>query len=416
MSFIASHLGLSPGARLIEAGTGSGSFTHYAARCVARRHDNARGWGWGVDRKESSQRLCHDAIGKDAVLKELSQGIDESRAARSNNELKSEDTFEVSDPLTASPNEHVGPREGRVWSFEFHAVRARKASEELEQHGLSPTVSIRHRNVIKEGFGLHHLADAVFLDLPAPWDAIDHAVDAMRQDVATRICCFSPCVEQVLKTLSALRNSSHSSKSGTAGPERKEIQWTDIETFECLNRTHLSVPMGGGSNYPYASVDDILDRLQGVEERKGRRRAMQIEKAKKERMQRLANDEACSWETNVSQSIVSEGVKQTDLGGGKRKRLDENMTDSDKSVVAQPERWKSQLTVLSRPYSEMRGHTSYLTFATLLPRVVTRQTDPTLEREREQAKRKAFNQERARLRDCERKSESHDSKALASEQ
>ena len=52
----------------------------------------------------------------------------------------------------------------------------------------------------------------------------------------------------------------------------------------------------------------------------------------------------------------------------------------------------------------MRGHTSYLTFATLLPRVVRQEADPTLEREKEQERRKAAGRERARQKKAQRES------------
>ena len=77
------------------------------------------------------------------------------------------------------------------------------------------------------GFSYRTLVDPVlppvFLDLPAPWDAVDHAKKALRvskslplsfssfshlmqKDKTTRICCFSPCIEQVLRTVSALND------------------------------------------------------------------------------------------------------------------------------------------------------------------------------------------------------------------
>jgi DNA-binding transcriptional regulator GbsR (MarR family) len=53
----------------------------------------------------------------------------------------------------------------------------------------------------------------------------------------------------------------------------------------------------------------------------------------------------------------------------------------------------------------MKGHTSYLTFATLLPRVVRQEADPTLEREKDLEKRKLAGQERAKERRAQREAE-----------
>ncbi|KAJ7701423.1 tRNA methyltransferase complex GCD14 subunit-domain-containing protein [Mycena rosella] len=132
ISFITSYLDIRRGSRVIEAGTGSGSFSHSVARSI-------------------------------------------------------------------------GPS-GHLWSYEFHEVRAKKAREEFAQHGMSDIVTLTHQNVCKDGFNLTDAADSVFLDLPAPWDAIEHAKQALRKDRTTRICCFSPCMEQVLRTVSALND------------------------------------------------------------------------------------------------------------------------------------------------------------------------------------------------------------------
>jgi tRNA A58 N-methylase Trm61 len=60
----------------------------------------------------------------------------------------------------------------------------------------------------------------VFLDLPAPWEAIPHAVKTLRPDLVTKICCFSPCLEQVLKTVTALRAEGFSGMSCTRSDSR----------------------------------------------------------------------------------------------------------------------------------------------------------------------------------------------------
>ena len=49
--------------------------------------------------------------------------------------------------------------------------------DEFSLHGLQ-NVRLEHGNVCKDGFNGHAGADAVFLDLPAPWEAIPYAKNA----------------------------------------------------------------------------------------------------------------------------------------------------------------------------------------------------------------------------------------------
>ena len=69
---------------------------------------------------------------------------------------------------------------GHLYTFDFHAERVEKARSEFAEHGLSDLVTATHRDVCSEGFGLENKADAVFLDLPHPWEVIKHAKAAMK--------------------------------------------------------------------------------------------------------------------------------------------------------------------------------------------------------------------------------------------
>lgn len=110
---------------------------------------------------------------------------------------------------------------GQVHTHEFHKERCEAASTEFKSHGLEHIVTSYHRNVCQDGFAVQDKADAVFLDLPCPWDAIRHAVSAFSQD-GGRLCSFSPCIEQVQKACIAL----------------SEEGFEEIQTFEGIERQY----------------------------------------------------------------------------------------------------------------------------------------------------------------------------------
>jgi tRNA (adenine57-N1/adenine58-N1)-methyltransferase len=72
-----------------------------------------------------------------------------------------------------------------LYTFDFHQPRVDLAREEFFAHGLAELVSCQHRDVVAEGFGqdLLEKADAVFLDLPTPWLAIEHVIGVFRKSV-----------------------------------------------------------------------------------------------------------------------------------------------------------------------------------------------------------------------------------------
>lgn len=203
-SYILQRMQVKPGQTLIEAGAGSGSFTHAAARAVYNGYP--------------------------------------------------------SDPSDTTSH-------GKVCSFEYHAPRVDTLRSEISAHGLQPLVHVNHRDVYNDGFLLPFAvsprANAIFLDLPMPWLALKHLsrssspTSPLDPNSAVNICTFSPCIEQVTATASALR------KAG----------WTEIQTVEVQNRRldvrreRVGIKEEGlrGVNSSPATVEESLSRLREVD-------------------------------------------------------------------------------------------------------------------------------------------------------
>lgn len=102
---------------------------------------------------------------------------------------------------------------GRVLSYEYHERRYKEALNEFKQNQiLAPKgpVILCFQDVITDGFSIKDyevIAHAAFLDLPAPWKAICKLIPHLSKERQTRVCCLSPCIEQVQKTIKHLRKS-----------------------------------------------------------------------------------------------------------------------------------------------------------------------------------------------------------------
>ncbi|KAL0579880.1 tRNA (adenine-N(1)-)-methyltransferase catalytic subunit trm61 [Marasmius crinis-equi] len=264
----------------------------------------------------------------------------------------------------------VGPT-GHLWSYEFHEARHSKAKEEFTRHGFHPSrVTLTHRNVCKDGFTIEDTADALFLDIPAPWDAIDHAKRALKKDRTTRICCFSPCMEQVMRTVSALN----------------EAGFTEITMYETLLRPHevSSAP-------PLVSISEIGEKIKQSEARREEKRLKQIAQGHRGggggKQGKRKHDE----EEEVDGEAEAKRVKTDDESSGpavvvaEPKQEDEDVEmavpseapsasqgESSSKQSLRPQRKRNMAgepgaVTLSRVMPQVRGHTSYLTFACLLP-------------------------------------------------
>lgn len=214
-SYILHRLRARPGTVLIEAGAGSGSFTHAAARAVYNGSPNP---------------YTEDSSTKGSPAK----------------------------------------RRGKVWSFEFHEQRAQKLQEEIKEHGLDGIVELTYRDVCQDGFTPNNTlassiaAHAIFLDLPAPWLALKYLTRAspsspLSPTTAIHLCTFSPCIEQVQHTITTLQT----------------LGWIEIEMVEIaahrieVRRERVGLAEEGlrGVNDSPASVDEAVERLREVEGR-----------------------------------------------------------------------------------------------------------------------------------------------------
>ncbi|KAI1728413.1 tRNA methyltransferase complex GCD14 subunit domain-containing protein [Ditylenchus destructor] len=88
---------------------------------------------------------------------------------------------------------------GHLYTHDIEEARLRIVESDLKEHGLAICTTAIQQDVCEDGFFVENACDGVFLDLPAPWLAIPHAVRALSRVRGGRIVSFSPCIEQVQK-------------------------------------------------------------------------------------------------------------------------------------------------------------------------------------------------------------------------
>lgn len=119
--------------------------------------------------------------------------------------------------------------DGHLYTFEFNNERATKLTEVFKSLGLGNTITIINRDVYEKGFEVepellckpeHKLCDGIFIDLPSPWLAVEKAKAVLK--TGGSFVSFSPCIEQIDKTIKSLR------ENGFINPRM----------FECMYRTY----------------------------------------------------------------------------------------------------------------------------------------------------------------------------------
>ena len=121
---------------------------------------------------------------------------------------------------------------GHVHTVELHEERAAIARAEFAEHSIGDYVTVYNRDVIAKGFpdSVDHKADAVFLDIPRPYECIDHVKRALKHS-GGEFANFSPCIEQTQRTCEKLR----------------EKGFSNVRTVELVNNIRrvktLSMPL-----------------------------------------------------------------------------------------------------------------------------------------------------------------------------
>ncbi|GJJ75933.1 tRNA (adenine57-N1/adenine58-N1)-methyltransferase catalytic subunit [Entomortierella parvispora] len=230
---------------------------------------------------------------------------------------------------------------GHLYSFEYHQERVNAATKEFEDHGLSDMITLRRRDVCKDGFDLVDRVDAVFLDLPAPWEAVASAKRAFKKNKIGKICTFSPCIEQISKTVTAL----------------SEHKFVDIQMYECLIR------------FQEVRILPILTIEEAMEKER-------IHESKRQRaLPRVLRDSYLKATAKANEDEELPPAKHMKIEKGQEEENSNKDNDDtnkkDQSLSGTPAEFEASgktVTITKLPV-EQRGHTSYLLFATLPPSV-----------------------------------------------
>lgn len=226
---------------------------------------------------------------------------------------------------------------GTLYTYEFNRSRADSARTEFTQHRLGHLVEVIHKDVCRglcenstEQTGLPGFdrppqsVDAVFLDLPEPWLAVPHAAYILRPNA--RIGSYSPCVEQTQRVCQALEQCGfHSIKTFEYRLQEHYVDEVRYDPPPTAKRKRPEVQ----NMFNYKTKEDFLEK-----EHDGSKEKQELSKAK--------------------ESLPSSSTEQRN----------DNVTAQDEKTSPQAEHRNSKSMLVARPFTTMRGHTAFLTFAT----------------------------------------------------
>jgi tRNA (adenine57-N1/adenine58-N1)-methyltransferase len=253
---------------------------------------------------------------------------------------------------------------GMLHTYEFNAHRAETARQEFKNNGVSHLVETHHKDVCggaKEqgGFDLPgRTVDAIFLDLPEPWLAVPHAAFILKAN--GRIASYSPCVEQTQRTVASLEKAGfHSIKTMEYRLQEHYVDDVEYEGPPKEKRprpephnpqVYLTGANASGGNNGNKVGEDEEDIDTGAEADNEKSEMSEAEAAHVTATPAGIGLTAPATTTAVP---VLPTTTTTAAGGN----TNGNGTKRKKMLVA-------------RPFTVMRGHTAFLTFATagMLPK------------------------------------------------
>ncbi|MGB9720403.1 MAG: tRNA (adenine-N1)-methyltransferase [bacterium] len=103
--------------------------------------------------------------------------------------------------LTLFLSKTVAP-DGIVYSYERNAEFLENAKKNLEKFTKNSKIEFFLQDVATDGF-LQKNVDAIFIDVPEPWDIVSRASDALKN--GHHLVAWSPNVEQVKRMVEALQ-------------------------------------------------------------------------------------------------------------------------------------------------------------------------------------------------------------------
>lgn len=242
---------------------------------------------------------------------------------------------------------------GTVRSFDFHAERAAAAEKDMRTLGLDSVVHISGGvDVVRHGFvGVKDAsADAVFLDIPVPYAMGKEINRVLKKDAP--VCIFSPCIEQVQKSCTMLRELGfHSLRTVTAPVRTYETREMRLATpgFDDLEQ-HRSA--NTSDNEPDQESDPPPKPP--------------LKRRRPDTDDALTSDTATTTvpAADPSLPLTDKRVKGRNRTAGAERLAVATKNGQNKHVgrVLRP-----SVRLHSKPFPVMKGHTSYLTFAKKSP-------------------------------------------------